>query len=587
MGLMHKTANASSIFLSLSSIFAVLLLCTSSLCAQDQKWIRVDFFPEEKDIAVSLLPHKRFADSSSAAAFIHSFPEELSKKGYFACKILSVHYEASSAVFEVDLRLGVRYRWLRVGMGNLPPNLAEQSGLRLSTFNNQLIQLKSYQRTCQKILSICQNKGLPFAALGLDSIEANHESVSAVFRFDRGDLIRFDSITSSDVLNVPRGFLASYLKMPKGGLYSEKALKNSTVLLKHISFLEVAKSSEVIFKDNRAYPILYVRPRRASEVDGMLGFMPNEARANAILLTGQVRLNLQNVLNSGKNVYLFWQQFLPKSPQLEAAYTHYNLFNLHLDMQANFSLIKQDTSFQTLKQKTDLLWRRKTQSVGFFAGLQNSSLLSKLPSDTLNRFLRANTRYVFYGFKAMSDRRNSPFFPTRGFSALLEIALGNKKLNSEALIKTGLFEENTLQWLLSFQGECYLKLRQNVVAQLAAHSAIIEAPYLLRNDLLRVGGLKTLRGFNENAFFVSQYAILNAELRLLIGGESFLYGFGTGAALSDGELSDRPYSFGLGLCLNTGAGLFNFAYSLGSSNLLQQGLALNRAKIHFGLNNRF
>jgi translocation and assembly module TamA len=50
---------------------------------------------------------------------------------------------------------------------------------------------------------------------------------------------------------------------------------------------------------------------------------------------------------------------------------------------------------------------------------------------------------------------------------------------------------------------------------------------------------------------------------------------------------DSPTGLGAGLSFRTAAGLFQFVYSVGRSELLNTGFSLSNSKIHFGLTSRF
>jgi hemolysin activation/secretion protein len=109
------------------------------------------------------------------------------------------------------------------------------------------------------------------------------------------------------------------------------------------------------------------------------------------------------------------------------------------------------------------------------------------------------------------------------------------------------------------------------------------------NDLHRIGGLKTLRGFNENNFFASRYGVATLEYRLYTDETSYLLLFyDQGYIYNQLDIQHRedlPLGFGAGLSFLTRAGVFNFVYSLGASS--SQKLNFNLSKIHFGLVSRF
>jgi hemolysin activation/secretion protein len=111
---------------------------------------------------------------------------------------------------------------------------------------------------------------------------------------------------------------------------------------------------------------------------------------------------------------------------------------------------------------------------------------------------------------------------------------------------------------------------------------------LLLNDLFRIGGLKSIRGFNENFFYARSYGSMNVEQRLFFAENSFLMIFADLGILENPYFApeiDKPYSFGAGVNLETGAGIFRFVYGVGKSN--QQPLDFSHSRIHFGYLARF
>ena len=115
-------------------------------------------------------------------------------------------------------------------------------------------------------------------------------------------------------------------------------------------------------------------------------------------------------------------------------------------------------------------------------------------------------------------------------------------------------------------------------------------PRLFTNDLFRLGGLNSLRGFNENQFYTSSYAVATAEFRQFVGADSYVFLFADQAytrfdATDAPGGPDQPTGLGAGLSFRTAAGLFQFVYSVGRSN--EQAFELRTSKIHFGLTSRF
>jgi outer membrane translocation and assembly module TamA len=92
------------------------------------------------------------------------------------------------------------------------------------------------------------------------------------------------------------------------------------------------------------------------------------------------------------------------------------------------------------------------------------------------------------------------------------------------------------------------------------------------------------RGFNEEIFFATQYAVGTLEYRLLIGRNSYLYAFSDMSYVADVSRSSKffhaPMGFGAGITFETKVGLFGFSLAAGQDT--NQALDLRNIKTHFG-----
>ena len=108
---------------------------------------------------------------------------------------------------------------------------------------------------------------------------------------------------------------------------------------------------------------------------------------------------------------------------------------------------------------------------------------------------------------------------------------------------------------------------------------------VFKNELFRIGGLRTLRGFAEESIYASSYVIPTLECRFLFGQNSNILLFAEGAWYENNStsvyLKDMPYSVGAGINFDTKAGIFSLNYALGSQK--GNGIDIRSGKIHFGL----
>ena len=116
-----------------------------------------------------------------------------------------------------------------------------------------------------------------------------------------------------------------------------------------------------------------------------------------------------------------------------------------------------------------------------------------------------------------------------------------------------------------------------------------QSPNIFRNELFQIGGYKLLRGFDEESIYASKFAVSTAEYRYLIGRNSYLFSFvdfgWASSTASSGNRSNTFIGAGLGMALETKAGIFNISYAAGKRNDLN--FNLRQSKIHFGYVNFF
>jgi outer membrane protein assembly factor BamA len=109
------------------------------------------------------------------------------------------------------------------------------------------------------------------------------------------------------------------------------------------------------------------------------------------------------------------------------------------------------------------------------------------------------------------------------------------------------------------------------------------------NEMQRLGGFNSFRGLDEDALFASAYSIMTLEYRFLFEEKSNVNVF-TDLAYYEADrienrISDTPVSFGIGVQLQTGAGIIRFSYALARE--FDNSFKFRNAKFHIGLINEF
>jgi hemolysin activation/secretion protein len=135
----------------------------------------------------------------------------------------------------------------------------------------------------------------------------------------------------------------------------------------------------------------------------------------------------------------------------------------------------------------------------------------------------------------------------------------------------------------------YVPLFSYMTMKIRSKTSMIYSKQIFNNELDLIGGLNSIRGFDELSLPVSSYSILNTELRYLFEQQSALFVFYDAAYFEKRYTLDDSYNyamgFGAGLDLKTGAGVFSIVFAVGKQN--QSSFQFNAAKIHFGYKSVF
>ena len=131
----------------------------------------------------------------------------------------------------------------------------------------------------------------------------------------------------------------------------------------------------------------------------------------------------------------------------------------------------------------------------------------------------------------------------------------------------------------------YFKLGARSVLYLHNYAAYLSGKSLFENEGFRIGGFKSLRGFDEQSLTVTNFMIQTFEFRYIIEKNSFISTFYDQAFVHrdfvSTKSSDHPLGFGAGINFQTKVGIVSLNYALGKQKNIP--LDLQKGKIHFGI----
>jgi hemolysin activation/secretion protein len=363
--------------------------------------------------------------------------------------------------------------------------------------------------------------------------------------------------------------------------------------LRELPFVTLKEPSAVSFTNKFNKLILYLDKKRASQFDGILGILPDNKTVK-ILFTGDIRLKLQNGLGRGELIDLNWRRLQTQTQDLKVRLVYPFILRTPFGVDYNFKLYKKDTTFLDINQNIGvqylliggnylkLFYNNKTSSLLSTKGLEFATTLPSYADVSSN----------MYGVGIRFEKLDYRLNPRRGFSVLMNASAGTKKIKINAKLNPVAYEDlklNSTQYNSDLEASVFVPFGTRSTVKVGNQSAFLYGESIFQNELFRIGGLKTLRGFDEEAIFASAYTIFTLEYRFVLEQNSYLYVFFDQAFYENKNVnqyvSDDPFGFGAGISFETKAGIFSINYALGKQ--FDNPLQLRGGKVHFGIVNYF
>jgi outer membrane protein assembly factor BamA len=531
---------------------------------------------------------KSFSDPKTREMQLNEVLVALWNQSYLAARFDSIRQDSVSMTAFLDP--GAKYEWAHLEKGNVDEGILSDIGFREKNWRNRPLKFKEAAKVQEDILDWCENNGYPFAGVRLDSVSLSEDhALSAVLHLEKNRFTKIDSIEIKGDLKLSKPYLCNYIGISPGDPYSESKLQALSKRLKELAFARETKPYTLLFTEKYTKLTLFLDKKRAGQFDGIVGILP-DSRTGKILFTGDVRLRLQNSFAHGELVELNWRRLQESTQDLKAGINYPYLLRTPVGFNYSIKLYRRDTTFIDVNQLLGLQYLFSANTgITAFVKRRSSSLLSTYGMENLTTLPQyADISTNAYGLAFHHEQYDYRFNPRKGYAFGISADIGNRLIKKNTKLNPLIYDHLTLR-SEQYGGECTLEkfwpLGKRSTIKTGVQSAMIfNSATLFRNELFRIGGLKTLRGFDEESIYASSYAIGTLEYRFLLEENSWFFLFMDGCWYENNSqnafVTDTPYGFGTGVTFETKAGIFAMTYALGS----QQGNHVNfrDGKIHVG-----
>jgi outer membrane protein assembly factor BamA len=498
---------------------------------------------------------------------------DLMQEGFLAASIDSVVKD--SIHYYSYLFIGNKYNW-NLQTDNIIPQALKSAKIKQKTFSGKKINISTYLRKRRQLLEYYDNTGYPFAEINIDSLIIEPNYVSGNLKINPNRKFYFDTIYIKGKLKISPKLIYKNIGIKPGDVFSGENLRKVDENIQKLSFATLMKPSELEFFPGKVDLYLYLKKQKSNFFSGILGFASNE-NTNQLKLTGNIRLDLNNSFRIGENIALRWESYADSSQYLFTQLKFPYLFFVPLGFATDFELDKTTMDYLNLNYSFAFIYDFSFgNGISMFYRRRQSFLIN---NDTTSSF--GNTDNSVWGMKVSIDNTNRLFVPQRGYKISLSTAYGSRETEQNS--KLNIFEADFYAAYYWFVSNYFNVLMSNVSAGIFNDEGFYE------NEMYKLGGILTVRGFDEKSLLASAYSIFTIEPRFFIGKYSFLSVFADyvyfntkGIAV---QTSNSGIGLGAGFNMDTKAGVFSINFAVGSLN--GQPFQLSNTKIHVGYIARF
>lgn len=572
-----------------SFILLTLCICIGKLFAQNSAF-KISF----NDTVIKphkLINYSKTTDIYTLKSELSNVLNQLHSQAFLTASTDSIIIDSLS--FHAYLHLGNQYRWISLKNKNIDEELLSKIGFRDKIYENKPFNQKQLTSFYNKVISFYENNGYPFASIGLDSVKIDRQSLSAQLDIRKNTLYKIDSVIIKGNVTISDQYIKNYIKIKEGDLYNEELIRKISTRIKELPFVTERERFKILFTEKTSKVLLDLKKKQASRFNGILGIVPDD-ETGEIRLTGDVKLNLINSFRKGEEIDFNWRAIQENTQDLNLNVVYPFLFNSPFGIDYNFKLYKKDTTFIDIYNKIGVRYILKGNNYfQLFIHNKSSSLLAKQGFATLTVLPDfADISAQLYGIELFNSKLDYALNPRKGYSIFANASLGNKRIKKNPQIDEQLYANLNLRSTLynaNLIASYYIPIQKRSVIKIGSQNGYTFNENLFDNELLRIGGLKTLRGFDEESIFASLYSIQTIEYRFILEQNSYLYAFFDAAYYENDRknsfIADRPYGFGAGMSFGTGAGIFSISYALGKQ--FDNPVLFRSAKVHFGFINFF
>ncbi|UMB55245.1 hypothetical protein MKD41_07170 [Lutibacter sp. A64] len=441
-------------------------------------------------------------------------------------------------------------------------------------YNNQYFEATT--ATIENKLNIITNyyeaQGFSFVKTSLKKLILKNNIIEAKLDIKTSHKRKINNTIIKGYDKFPKKYLKHYLNINKNTIFNTEFLEKTTQEVNTIPFVTQLKNPEVLFTRDSTNLYLYLKKKNTNQFDGIIGFSNSEN--NKFTINGYINLYLNNIFNSGEQINFNWKNNGDKKTTLNLDLNTPYILKSKFSLNGNFNIYKQDTLYSTTNTKIALAYNfNKNQSISGIASFEKSNVLSSENYNGIETFDK-NLFGISYLYQPKS------YFLKNKLKIELSYLIGTRKIystkNSQSkglTIASYLFNLNTKNKIFIKNTTEFLNNSNN--------------NNLLENELFQIGGVNSIRGFEDQSILTSSYNLTNLEYKFYTNSSNYLYTVSDLGLIKNqlNNTSNTLVGLGIGYNFKSKNSIVNLNYVLGKTE--NTPFKFNNAKIHIKISYNF
>ena len=491
-------------FKSLTLKFYLLLLfylcCQITLAQNTYLNIKSDVDYENKSID-SIQYLNKHANTKLLLTEIENFSETLLKNGYLAF-IKEDIQKTNDSTFLQKIKLGVKNKFIHIYV----PNNIKVLEIEKDTLKIAISEVENFMNSK---LTILEKKGFSLATIQLINFRKINKRLFADLNFALNSKRTLDDIVINGYDKFPESHKKQIKRLYKNKVFNQENLKKVYSDFAKFRFVNQIKYPEILFTADSTKVYVYLEKAKPNTFDGFIGFNTNDAKKT--IINGYLDLQLQNIINSGEKIALYWKSDGQDQKTFNGSVEFPYVFKSPLGIKASLNIFKQDSIFQNTETALDIGYYFN-YNTRFYVGYQSaeSSDIQNTNSAVLGDF---NNSFITSHLDFFVLNPDDFLFPDKT-KIYFKLGLGKRELSLQT--------DKQYFVNLNISHNLYFNIKNSI--NIKSHNYYLKSNKYTINELHRFGGINSIRGFNENSLQANTFVSVLSEFRYAITPNFYIFG---------------------------------------------------------------